>query len=68
VGKPIAAVTVPPQTLAESMRSQGASPEFAAMYAEVMTTSNIILKTWDGTDCVRGTITLEQRLRELLAK
>lgn len=67
-GKPIAAVTVPPQATIEALRGMGASAEIAAMYAELTVAFNDGLLAWGGKDLVRGTVTLEQRLRELLAK
>ena len=67
-GKPIAAVTVPPQATIEALRGMGASAEIAAMYAELTVAFNDGLLAWEGKELVRGTVTLEQRLRELLAK
>lgn len=67
-GKPIAAVTVPPQASIEALRGMGASAEIATMYSEISVAFNDGRLVWEGKDLVRGTVTLEQRLRELLAK
>lgn len=67
-GKSIAAVTVPPQAVIDAMRGMGASQEIASMYAEITVAANAGLLVWEGHTLVRGSVTLEQRLRELLAK
>lgn len=65
-GKPIESVTVPPSAVAGMFVSQGASPEFAASFEEMLVAMNEGKVLAKGT-VVRGTTTLEQRLRELLA-
>ena len=67
-GKPIAAVTVPPQAMIEALRGLGASAEIAAMYTEISVAFNDGRLAWQGKDLIRGSVTIEQRLRELLAK
>jgi uncharacterized protein YbjT (DUF2867 family) len=66
-GKPIAAVSVPAAAMIEAMVGMGASREIATMYAEIPTAANDGRLAWKGHDQLRGSITLEQRLRELLA-
>ncbi|MBA3396500.1 MAG: NmrA family NAD(P)-binding protein [Deltaproteobacteria bacterium] len=66
-GKPIAAVSVPPAAMVESLAGMGASRELAEMYGEMITAINAGKFAWDEGDLLRGSITLEQRLRELLA-
>jgi uncharacterized protein YbjT (DUF2867 family) len=67
-GKPIAGVTVPTQAVVEAIRGMGASQQLAAGYGELQEAANAGLLAWEGHTLVRGTVTLEQRLRELLAK
>ena len=66
-GKSIAAVSVPPAAMVESLVGMGASRELAEMYGEMATAMNDGRIAWQTGDVVRGSITLEQRLRELLA-
>jgi uncharacterized protein YbjT (DUF2867 family) len=63
-GKPVKAVAVPPSALVEALVGMGASREIAASYGEM--SAGMDKLTWEG-DLTRGTITVEQRLRELLA-
>jgi uncharacterized protein YbjT (DUF2867 family) len=65
-GKPVAAVSVPAPAVIEAMVGMGASRELATLYAEMTTALNDGTIRWQGTP-IRGTVTLEQRLRELLA-
>ena len=65
-GKPIAAVTVPPSAMVESLVGMGASRELAELYGEMATAMKDGRIEWEG-EPIRGSITLEQRLRELLA-
>jgi uncharacterized protein YbjT (DUF2867 family) len=63
-GKPVKAVAVPPSAQVEALVGMGASRDLAALYGEMSTGMDKL--TWEG-DVERGTITLEERLRELLA-
>jgi uncharacterized protein YbjT (DUF2867 family) len=65
-GKPIAAVTVPPSAMVESLVGMGASRELAELYGEMAAAMKDGKIEWEG-EPIRGSITLEQRLRELLA-
>jgi uncharacterized protein YbjT (DUF2867 family) len=68
-GKPIAAVTVPPQAQLDALVGMGASKELASSFVEMTDAINTGRLAWDGSEnLVRGTVTLEQRLRELLSK
>lgn len=66
-GKPIAAVEVPPAGVAQALLGMGASQEVADGMAGIYAGLTAGLLTWTSPDVIRGTITLEQRLRELLA-
>lgn len=66
-GKPVGAVSVPPEAMVESLVGMGASRELASLYGELagaLSTGHI---AWRGTP-VRGTQTLEARLRESLGR
>ncbi len=67
-GKPIHAVTVPPQATVEAFLGMGASREIGELYAELTVAFNDGKLTWEAGEVLRGTITLEQRLRELLRR
>lgn len=67
-GKPIAAVTVPRQATVDALVGMGASRDIAEMYAELTVAFNDGKLVWEGGEVLRGTVTLEQRLRELLRK
>lgn len=62
-GKPVTAVAVPPAAQVEAMVGFGASREIAELYGEM--SAGIDKLVWEGA-VHRGTVTLEQRLRELL--
>jgi uncharacterized protein YbjT (DUF2867 family) len=67
-GKSIAAVPVPTAAMIESLAGMGASRELASMYGEMAGAMNDGKVAWEsGPALVRGTVTLEQRLREMLA-
>lgn len=63
-GKPVNAVAVPPSAMVEALVGMGASRELAALYGEM--SASMAKLTFEG-EVTRGTVTLEQRLRELLA-
>lgn len=65
-GKPVKAVNVPPSAQIEALVGMGASREIAEMYGEMSDAIGKGLLAWEG-DVERGSITIEQRLRELLA-
>ncbi len=65
-GKPIQGVSVPPAAMVEALVGQGASAELAASFGELAAGINSGAIRFHGTPR-RGTITLEQRLRSLLA-
>lgn len=65
-GKPIQGVVVPPSAMIEALVGMGASREIAEMYGEMAAAFPEAKLVWEG-DALRGTVTLEQRLRELLA-
>jgi len=67
-GKSITAVTVPPQAQLDALVGMGASKELASSYVEMTDAINAGRLVWESTSFVRGSVTLEQRLRELLAK
>lgn len=67
-GKPVAVVTVPREGTIGAFTGMGASREVAEMYADLMDAYNTGKLAWVEPEVVRGTITLEQRLRELLGK
>ncbi|HLL24749.1 MAG TPA: hypothetical protein VK427_21600, partial [Kofleriaceae bacterium] len=66
-GKPIHAVAVPPSAMVGSLVGLGASRETAEMYGEMTEGLGNGAIVWDGGELVRGQITIEQRLGELLA-
>ena len=65
-GKEIKAVQVPPSGMIEALVGMGASRELAEMYGEMTVALNANKLVWEG-EPLRGTVTIEQRLRELLA-
>jgi uncharacterized protein YbjT (DUF2867 family) len=65
-GKPIKGVSVPPAAMVQALIGQGASAELADSYGEMVTGINSGAIKFHGTP-IRGSITLEQRLRSLLA-
>jgi uncharacterized protein YbjT (DUF2867 family) len=67
-GKPITAVTVPREATVGAFLGMGASRAIGEMYAELAVAFNDGLLVWEPGEVVRGTVTLEQRLRELLRK
>jgi uncharacterized protein YbjT (DUF2867 family) len=67
-GKTIGAVTVPREATVAALTGMGASKDIAEMYAELTIAFNDGLLTWEHPEITRGTVTLEQRLRELLKK
>jgi uncharacterized protein YbjT (DUF2867 family) len=67
-GKPVSAVTVPRAGTIGALTGMGASKEVAEMYADLIDSFNAGQLVWEGPDVVRGAITLEQRLRELLRR
>jgi uncharacterized protein YbjT (DUF2867 family) len=67
-GKPIAAVTVPREATVGAFLGMGASKAVGEMYAELAVAFNDGLLVWEPGEVVRGTVTLEQRLREILRK
>ena len=67
-GKPIAAVSIPTSAVAQSLVGMGASQELANGLAELVDGLNAGLLTWTTAAPVRGSVTIEQRLRELLGK
>lgn len=67
-GKPIKAISVPPVATIDALVGMGASRELATMYAEMTAAVNDGKLTWEGPEIVRGTITLEQRVGQLLGK
>jgi uncharacterized protein YbjT (DUF2867 family) len=66
-GKPVKAVSVPLPAMVESLVGMGASRELAELYGEMTGAANDGRLAWEGDAPVRGSVTLEQRLRELLA-
>ena len=67
-GKPITAVTVPREATIGAFTGMGASMEVAELYADMTDSINAGRIVWEGGEVLRGTITLEQRLREILRK
>lgn len=66
-GKPVKAVSVPVPAMIESVVGMGASRELAELYGELTAAMNDGSLAWEGDAPLRGTVTLEQRFRELLA-
>jgi uncharacterized protein YbjT (DUF2867 family) len=64
-GKPVKGVSVPPAAMVQALIGQGASPELAELFGEMATGINAGTIKFPNAP-VRGTITLEQRLRGLL--
>ena len=67
-GKPITAVTVPREATVGALTGMGASKQIAEMYAELTVAFNDGRLVWEDGEVIRGSITLEQRLRQLLRK
>jgi uncharacterized protein YbjT (DUF2867 family) len=67
-GKPIHAVSVPREATLGAFTGMGASQEVAELYADMMDSYNAGHIKWQDGEVVRGTVTLEQRLREILHK
>lgn len=67
-GKPIAAVTVPREATIGAFTGLGASKQIGELYADLSDAFNAGRLVWEDHELVRGTVTLEQRLRELLSK
>lgn len=65
-GKPVKGVSVPPAAMVQALIGQGASAELAEGFGEMVAAINRGTIAFRGTP-VRGTITLDQRLRTLLA-
>lgn len=65
-GKPIKGVSVPPAAMVQALIGQGASAELADSFGEMVAGINSGAIKFHGTP-IRGSITLEQRLRSLLA-
>ncbi|MGN6108668.1 MAG: NmrA family NAD(P)-binding protein [Kofleriaceae bacterium] len=66
-GKPVRAVSIPPEAQVEALVGLGMSREEASLLGEMSTAVNEGRLAWEGHEHVVGTVTLEQRLRELLA-
>lgn len=64
-GKPVTAVSIPPQAMGDALVGMGASRELAALYAELAAGIASGHVAWEGTP-ERGSVTLEQRLAETL--
>jgi len=65
-GKPIKGVSVPPAAMVQALIGQGASSELAESLGEMVAGISAGAIKFHGTP-LRGTVTLEQRLRGLLA-
>jgi uncharacterized protein YbjT (DUF2867 family) len=65
-GKPIKGVSVPTPAMVQALIGQGASTELADSFGELVAGINSGAIKFHGTP-VRGSVTLEQRLRSLLA-
>jgi uncharacterized protein YbjT (DUF2867 family) len=65
-GKPIKGVSVPTAAMVQALIGQGASTELAESFGEMVAAINSGALKFQGTP-IRGSITLEQRLRSLLA-
>jgi uncharacterized protein YbjT (DUF2867 family) len=65
--KPIAAVSIPPSAMAEALVGMGTSRELADLYGQLSDWMNTGTVAWQG-DVERGSITLEQRLGQLLTR
>ncbi|MBX3160125.1 MAG: NmrA family NAD(P)-binding protein [Deltaproteobacteria bacterium] len=67
-GKPVKSMTVPVPAMIASLTGMGASADLAAEYGEMAESINSGLLGWELPTQERGTVTLEQRLRELMGK
>lgn len=65
-GKPVQGVSIPPSAQVEALVGMGASRDLAASFGEMSDAMNTGKLTWQGTDVVRGTVGLEQTLRQLV--
>jgi uncharacterized protein YbjT (DUF2867 family) len=66
-GKPVKAVSVPVPAMISSLVGLGASQELAELFGEMTAAMNDGRLAWEGAAPLRGSVTLETRLRELLA-
>jgi uncharacterized protein YbjT (DUF2867 family) len=67
-GKPVKSMTVPIEAMVGALTGMGASQELASEYGEMAAAINSGILTWETATQERGTVTLEQRLRELMGK
>jgi uncharacterized protein YbjT (DUF2867 family) len=67
-GVPVKPVSVPPAALIESFIAMGAAREVAQMYGEMAEALNADRLAWQAGDLLRGSVTLEQRVRDLMAQ
>ena len=65
-GKPVKAVTVPLEAMIGALTGMGASTELASQYAEMTGAINDGRMKFVSSDVVRGTTTLEAKLKELI--
>ncbi|MBA2544601.1 MAG: hypothetical protein H0V17_33470, partial [Deltaproteobacteria bacterium] len=64
-GKPVKAVSVPLEAMKSALEGMHASPDVAALYAEMAGAINDGRMNFTSTDILRGTTTLEAKLAEL---
>jgi uncharacterized protein YbjT (DUF2867 family) len=67
-GVPIDAVSIPPEAMIGALVGMGASREMASLYGELAAALDAGLIRWQPGDVLRGCVTVEDRLRELLAR
>ncbi len=65
-GKPVNAVSVPLDAMVGALTGMGASKELAELFAEMTGALNDGRMKWTSSDIVRGTTSLETKLRELV--
>jgi uncharacterized protein YbjT (DUF2867 family) len=65
-GKPVNGISVPPAAMVQALIGQSASAELAESYGEMVSAINGGLVKFHGTP-LRGTVTIEQHLRRVLA-
>ena len=67
-GVPLTAVSISSDALVDALTGMGASRDIASLYGELATALNAGLLEWQSTDVLRGRVTLEDRIRELLSR
>lgn len=67
-GVPVDAVSISSDALVDALTGMGVSREIASLYGELATALNAGRLAWQENDVLRGRVTLEDRIRELLPR